>query len=216
MTSIVVFGPNGATGRVIVEEALRAGHSVTAAVRRPELFMKDEPDDVARPQIARADVRDLESVRSAIAGHDAVVSAIGPAGARAKGLYSAAAHNLVTAMSDHGPRRLVVLSSAGARRDDPHHALVYRILARTVMNELYSDMRAMEDILRTSTLDWTVVRPGQIVDEPAGAYEVLDGLTPKGNPSIPRSDLARFVVSQVDNAEWSHKYPTLTRGSNRG
>ena len=213
MTSIVVFGANGTTGRVIVEEGVRAGYTVTAAVRRPETFLQGRPCDAPQPHVVRADVLEPDSLRSAITGHDAVVSAIGPAGLHAGGLYSTAARNLVAAMADTGPRRLIVLSSAGARRDDPHHAFLYRVLARTLMNELYSDMRAMEDILHDSPLDWTVVRPGRIVDEPTGAYEVLDGLTPKGDPSIPRSDLARFVVGQVDDTRWSRRFPTLTRGS---
>jgi putative NADH-flavin reductase len=213
MSSLVVFGANGATGHLIVQEALRAGHGVTAAVRDPGAF-RAVPGELRDAPLAvtRADIRDLGAVRSAVTGHDAVISAIGPRGRHADKLYSEGARTLVTAMRACGVRRLVALSSSGARRDDPNHPLWYRVVARTVMNELYGDMRLMEDIVRDSPLDWTFVRPGRIVDEPpAGTYRVLDGANPEGGTSIPRIDLARFVIRATGDKRWSHRLPTIVR-----
>lgn len=209
MSALVVFGANGATGHVIVEEALRAGHVVTAAVRDPATFrpVRDAPLDVVR-----ADIRDLDSVRAAVTGHDAVISAIGPAGRKADGLYSSGACTLVAAMVTGGVGRLVALSSSGARQDDPNHPLWYRVVARTLMGELYGDMRLMEDIVRDSPLDWTFVRPARIVDgPPTGVYRVEDGVNPKGGTSVTRADLARFVVHAVDDNHWSRCFPTIAR-----
>ncbi|WP_433272223.1 NAD(P)-dependent oxidoreductase [Actinosynnema sp. CS-041913] len=213
MSALLVFGANGATGQVIVQEALRAGHTVTAAVRDPATFRAVPAEFRAAPlDVVRADVRDPDSVRATVAGHDAVISAIGPAGRRADGLYSTAARTLVAAMVAGGVDRLVVLSSSGARHDDPNHPLWYRVIARTLMKELYSDMRLMEDIMRDSPLDWTSVRPGRIADEPpTGVYRVQDGVNPKGGTSVTRVDLARFVVGVVDDERWSRGFPTLAR-----
>ncbi|MGW3959139.1 NAD(P)-dependent oxidoreductase [Amycolatopsis sp. NPDC005003] len=209
MSALVVFGANGATGHVIVEEALHAGHAVTAAVRDPAAFrpVHDAPLDVVR-----ADIRDPDSVRAAVTGQDAVISAIGPAGRTAGGLYSSGARTLVSAMASAGVSRLLALSSSGARQDDPNHPLWYRAVARTLMGELYGDMRLMEDIVRESPLDWTFVRPARIVDEPpTGTYRVEDGVNPKGGTSIPRTDLARFVVQAIDDKHWSRRFPTIAR-----
>ncbi|MEU5260790.1 NAD(P)H-binding protein [Amycolatopsis sp. NPDC021455] len=209
MSSLVVFGANGATGHVIVEEALHAGHTVTAAVRDPATF---RPVRDAAPDVVRADIRDLDSVRAAVTGHDAVISAIGPPGRTADGLYSSGARTLVAAMAAGGAGRLVALSSSGARQDDPNHPLWYRVVARTLMGDLYGDMRLMEDIVRDSPLDWTFVRPARIVDEPpTGAYRVEDGVNPKGGTSVTRGDLARFVVHAVDDKRWSRRFPTIAR-----
>ncbi|GHF64121.1 putative NADH-flavin reductase [Amycolatopsis bartoniae] len=203
MSRILVFGAAGRTGQVVVEEALRAGHEVTAAVRRP----RDLPCEVVR-----ADVLDVESVRAAAKGHDAVVSAIGPAGRKAAGLYSGAARTFTAALPEAGVSRLVVLSSAGVRHDDPAFALWYRVVARTLLNELYGDMREMESILRESTLDWTSVRPARITDdEPTGDYRVGDGATPAGGREIPRADLARFILGALDEPRWVRSAPTLAR-----
>jgi putative NADH-flavin reductase len=213
MSTLVVFGANGATGHVIVAEALRAGHTVTAAVRDPATFrtipgeLREAPLDVVR-----ADIRNPGDVRAAVRGQDAVISAIGPAGRRADGLYSEGARALVAAMTAENVERLVVLSSSGVRRDDPNHPLWYRVIARTLMGELYGDMRLMEEILRDSPLAWTAVRPARIVDEPpTGDHRVLDGANPEGGTSVPRTDLARFVVEAADDRHWAHRYPTIAR-----
>src|SRR5690349_15595652 len=94
--NIVVLGAAGRTGHLVVEEALRAGHRVTAAVRTPEAFPATAT--AAGLRVARADVRDSSSLYDVIRGHDVVVSAIGPAGRKALNLYSDGARATVTAM----------------------------------------------------------------------------------------------------------------------
>ncbi|MEU7139956.1 SDR family oxidoreductase [Nocardia sp. NPDC046473] len=206
---VIVFGAAGRAGRVIVTEALAAGHDVTAAVRDPA---KLSSVDQQRLTVARADVRDPDSVRAAVAGHDAVVSAIGPAGRHAEGLYSDAARAMVSAMQSTGVPRLIAITSSGVRRDDPNHALWYRLLARTLMNELYGDMRLMESIIGESTVDWTFVRPTRLTDDPPTAtYRVEDGVTPSGGWKVPVTDLARFIVGELTEHRWSHAAPTLAQ-----
>lgn len=204
---VIVFGAAGRAGRAIVTEALTAGHDVTAAVRDPA---KMSPAD--QLTVVRADVRDPDSVRAAIAGHDAVISAIGPAGRHAHGLYSDAARALVPAMQSTGVDRLIAITSSGVRRDDPNHALWYRCLARTLMNELYGDMRLMESIIGESAVDWTFVRPTRLTDDPPTAtYRVQDGETPSGGWKVPVADVARFIIEELDRHRWSGAAPTLAQ-----
>lgn len=213
MSQVVVFGANGRTGRLIVEEALRAGHDVTAAVRTPESFpplAERTPPCPGRLSVVRADVRDPASVQAAVTGHDAVISAIGPPGRLARGLYSDSARALLPAMERTGVTRVLILSSAGVRHDDPHLALWYRCVARTLMKELYDDMRLMESLFRASTVDWTFVRPTHIQDQaPTGGYRILDGATPKGGWKVSRIDLARFILRELDEHRWSRAAPTV-------
>ncbi|MEV4112333.1 SDR family oxidoreductase [Nonomuraea sp. NPDC049695] len=211
--SVVVFGANGRTGRLIVEEALRAGHDVTAAVRAPESFPPltgRDQEGVGTFDITRADIRDLDSVQAAVKGHDTVISAIGHAGRRSLGLYSDGARTLVTAMRNAGVARIIAVTSAGVRHDDPHFALWYRFVARTLLKEAYDDMRLMEAIIREAGLDWTFVRPARLLDDPAtGAYRVLDDETPEGGWKTTRSDLARFITQELREHRWSHAAPTI-------
>ncbi|MCS7478539.1 NAD(P)-dependent oxidoreductase [Umezawaea endophytica] len=198
---VVVLGAAGRTGRLVVEEAVRAGHEVTAAVRSPAAF-------TGGGLVVRADVRDPDSVRAAVAGHDVVVSAIGPSGRHAHGLYSDCARALVSADVD----RVVAITSGGVRDDDPNFSFWYRHLVRPLARDLYGDMRLMEAVLRDSRAEWTFVRPARLLDEePTGVYRVLDGETPKGGWQVPRADVARFVVEELDARRWSKAAPTIAR-----
>ena len=70
---IVVFGANGATGRLLTGQALAAGHEVTAVTRRPADFpLADE-----RLTVAEADVDDALAVRRVVEGAEAVLSTLG-------------------------------------------------------------------------------------------------------------------------------------------
>lgn len=210
MSKLVVFGANGATGHAVVVQALRAGHRVRAAVRTPATFRPVPPELSPDLEVVACDVLDRDQVRAATSGQDAVISAIGPSGARSGGLYSGSARNFVTAMAEEDVDRIVVLSSSGVRHGDPHHPLWYRAVARTLMRELYGDMRAMEHVLEASGLNWTAVRPSRIVDAPAtGNYRIGDGENPAGGTAIHRDDLARFVVEAATGDRWSRCRPTL-------
>jgi putative NADH-flavin reductase len=140
--NVVVLGAAGRTGRLIVAEAQRSGHHVTAAVRDPAGIP-------AAPgvRVERADVRDAESLRAVIEGHDAVVSAVGASGRQAGNLYSDGARAIVSAMQATEVKRLLAVTSVGVRHDDPHHAWWYRGLIRPVGADLYADMARMKQIV---------------------------------------------------------------------
>ncbi|TDD62192.1 SDR family oxidoreductase [Kribbella antibiotica] len=195
MSKVLILGANGRSGRLLVEEARAAGHEVTAAVRTPQ------------PGAQVVDLRDPASVEVALKGQDVVISAIGPAGRKADGLYSDAARALIPALDGV---RLIAITSAGVRHNDPNFKPVYRILANTLMREAYDDMRAMESLVAAADLDWTFVRPTRLLDEPAtGTYRVEDNQTPVGGWQITRTDLARFVIDEITTQAWLHRQPTL-------
>jgi putative NADH-flavin reductase len=73
---IVVFGADGATGRLLVADALVRGHKVVAVTRRPDDFPVKDP----RVEIVRADVTSGAGLVAAVSGSDAVASALGAPG----------------------------------------------------------------------------------------------------------------------------------------
>jgi len=203
--NVMVLGAAGRTGRLIVAEALHAGHQVTAAVRNPASLPA-----APRLRVERADVRDADSLRAVIKGQDAVVCAIGPSGRKANNLYSDCARATVSAMQANGVERLLAMTSVGVRHDDPHHSWWYRGLIRPIGADLYADMATMEQIVRDSDLDWTFVRPTYLQDrEPTGSYRATDNCTPKGGWRITRTDVARFIVEELEAHRWSRQAPSL-------
>ncbi len=207
MSSVLVLGAAGRTGRLVVSHARARGHDVTAGVRSPGTFGGDEePSGSGRLRVARVDVRDSASVRAAADGVDAIISAVGPSGRRAEGLYSATAEAIVAT----GVRRLIVMTSAGVRHDDPGFARWYRVAARTLLRELYGDMRRMEATLAAADREWTVVRPSRIHDgERPDSVRVEDGAVPAGGSRVHREDLVEFIAGQVDDDRWVRAAPTL-------
>jgi putative NADH-flavin reductase len=126
-----------------------------------------------------------------IKGSDAVMSALGPRGAKSAGLLAGAAANIVAAMAQADIRRLFGVSAAGAfiEADPDTGALVKLILPRILAGQ-FADVRRMEDVVRASGLDWTLVRATRLVDgPPTGQYRAQSDFRPSaaGRSPVPTS-----------------------------
>ena len=109
--NVAVFGATGRTGRLVVGKALDAGHRVTAFARDPsKLGASDE-----RLRVVEGDVYDRVRVEEAVAGQDAVVSAVGPVSTSPGDVQTEATKNIVAAMEKHGVRRLVSVTGGMVR-----------------------------------------------------------------------------------------------------
>ena len=104
---LVLFGANGATGRLLTRQVIDAGHSALAVTRRPREFPFTDP----QLTVAGADVRDESTLAGLTDGADAVVSTIGvPFTRQPVDTFSIGTRNIVTAMRHNGTQRLVVVS----------------------------------------------------------------------------------------------------------
>jgi len=193
-----IFGANGPTGRLTTARALAAGHSVVAVTRRPREF----PIQHRELTVLGADVRDAAAVCDAVAGADAVVSALGvPFTREAVETYSVGAENIVAAMRTAGTARLIVVSSTSVYPPRRQHAplmlrLAEPIITRTIGKTVYDDMRRMEAIVSSTEPDWTVVRPSGLFDLPEPTKYVCGPIDPVGAFTA-RIDLADYLISLV-------------------
>jgi uncharacterized protein YbjT (DUF2867 family) len=72
-------------------------------------------------------------------------------------------------------------------------------IARTLFGKVYDDLARMEAILRESGLDWTILRPPQLTDKPlTGRYRTVYGRNVRGGRSIPRADVAHYMLAVLD------------------
>lgn len=193
---IALFGANGQTGRLATALALNAGHEVIAVTRRPQEFPLSGPGLT----VVEADVRDASAVRPVVTGVDAVVSTLGVTFTREQvDTYSVGTANVVAAMQAAKTRRLIVVSSTAAyptRRSGSTLTLrlVEPIITRTIGKTVYDDVRRMEDVVRGSGLDWTIVRPSGLFDLPAPTDYVRGVVDPVGAFTA-RIDLADYLLS---------------------
>src|SRR5258706_1756162 len=115
---LVIFGANGLTGQILTQQALDAGHVVTAVTRHPETF----PIRHRCLQVMRGDVFDLSSVEQAVSGQDAVLSTLGvPFSNKDISVYSKGVAHIVQAMNKYGVRRFVCVSSSATDPQTRYH-----------------------------------------------------------------------------------------------
>ncbi len=195
--SLTIFGASGRTGRQLVDQALAAGDQVTAVVREASRL----PLRHDRLRVVPADVMDPAAIVPAVTGADAVISVLGPH-SRHDTINAAAVRSALKAMEITGVRRIVALSAAPLADPDPADTLPYRLvlrpLVRAFLKDHYADLAAMEDALRHSDTDWTVVRPPKLTDKPGrGEYRTARNHTLRRANSIARADLADCMLRLV-------------------
>lgn len=206
---IVVLGAAGRTGRLIIDASMRAGRHTTALVRNADHADLARRDNL---RVLVADATNAESLRDIFLPAHTIICAIGPSGRNSNGLYEDVARAVVGATLRTEPHRFIAITSSGVRRNDPNHPWWYRLFLVPVMRKTYNDMVAMEDVITASRLNWTFVRPGRLLDEPAtGSYRVEDSANPKGGLAVSRCDVANFTVHCAADEIWSYRNPTITR-----
>lgn len=199
--NIVVFGATGPTGLLIIEKALAEGHRVTAFVRTPaKLTIADE-----RLSTCRGDVYDADSVARAVENTEAVICTVGvPYTFKPVTVYSAASRHIVDAMGIHGVRRFVGITSGGTHPGrDPMNPFFFERILKPLFHTLYDDMREMERIVMETDLDWTILRPPRLLDNPPTGrvrIGVDEYALPKGS-TVSRADLAEVAVRQLTSCE---------------
>ena len=203
---ILVFGATGGTGRILVDNALSAGHEVTAFTRS-----QSPVDTRPRLRVVMGSVFDPAAVAGAVNGHDVVLSALGGRPWRNARICSSTVSSIIPAMRQHGVRRIVAISTFGAnetRADVGWFArnVLFRLLLRTEV----ADKEAMEDRLAATDLDWTIVRVGILADGAArGDFRARDDRSIRGMGRIARSDVAHFMLSAIESGVWNRRKPVL-------
>ena len=206
--TLLVIGATRGTGRQVMQQALAAGHSVVALTRDPARI--DVPHDVPdqRLSVVRGDVLDPASLAPAMVGQDAVISSFGVTSRRPTTLYSDGMRNIIQAMRATGARRLVAVSAwplSGDDGDTLPSRLLLKPLLWALLRPVYADMATMEDEIRQSGLDWTIVRPPRLTDKPpTGRYRTAFNRSVRRGYTISRADLADAIVKLLDDPRAIH------------
>ncbi|GAA3082708.1 SDR family oxidoreductase [Kribbella aluminosa] len=210
---LVVFGASGRIGTELVCQAVAAGHTVTAVVREgstlqvplPELRLVAARAGVSGGlvEVVTADVLDPTSIAPVLAGHDAVLSALGPRPKGPSDVLTSSARSTLQAMEDSGVRRYVVVSVAGIHtgNDGPVTKYVVKPLIQRLLRESFADARGMEELIGASPLDWTIVCPPRLTNGSAkGTFRSSTEGTVRGGFTITRADVATYMLNAIDDA----------------
>ena len=114
-------------------------------------------------------------------------------------------------MAKTGTRRLITVSAAGAFiREDPEAGRLVKMILPAIFAKPFADVRAMEQVIRGSDLDWTLVRPTRLVNDPGrGEYRVRDRYPAPGLTKIARADVAHFIIEALQAGSYLRQAPAI-------
>jgi uncharacterized protein YbjT (DUF2867 family) len=202
MAKVLIIGASHGIGLETVKAALRAGHSVRALARSAAII----PLQDANLDKVSGNALDPDTIRNALRDIDVVIQTLGVdfspmlvfEGTR---LFSESTRILVDAMKAAGVKRLITVTGLGAGDSRGHGGLLYDVVVfPLLLKRVYDDKDVQEWIIKSSGLDWTIVRPGLLTNRPAtGRYRILTAPEDWRFGMISRADVADFLVRQVDD-----------------
>ncbi len=200
---VVVAGANGQIGQHLVRLLAENGHEVRAMIRSEDQaqLMRDLGGD---PLVADLE----EDISDSAKGCDAAVFTAGggpgSGDAKKETVDLGGAVKLIDAAIGHGTRRYVMVSAMGAA--DPESG------PEGMRPYLRAKAKA-DEALRESGLDYTIIRPGRLTNEPGtGRVDAAESLARRGE--IPREDVARAIVVTLEIQSTVGKTFELLSGDN--
>lgn len=206
--NIVAFGANGRVGSKIVARLLNDGHAVTAFIHGPSRLPEHE-----NLQLVQGDIHKSEDVVKAVMGSEAVVSALGSWGTKSKDILTAGMQNIIPVMEAAGITRIVSLTGAGAE-DNTDKPTAFDKATHALMNmaapQILRDGEAHIELLRSSSLDWTVLRSPIMQEGSKSGYELVT-TPPTPWATIKRDDVVTAMVNLVLGTDLAKSAPFIVR-----
>jgi uncharacterized protein YbjT (DUF2867 family) len=216
---ILLLGATGRTGKLVIEEALKRGHQISAIARDPEK-LKDYPIE-----ITKGSPYDYETVEKAISGCQAVINTLNISRksdnpwaplAAPPDLISKSASNAVSAMKKAGINRFVALSTIGAGSSWKSTPAILRfIVSISNLKFAFQDHGRQEEILKNSSVGYTICRAPMLSSDinTKGAASVKEIENPP-KATLSRNSAAEFFIRIIENVE--HIRETVNLSNNPG
>lgn len=178
---ITIAGAHGQIAMLLHPILRRKGHKVRGIIRKEEQA-GDLREAGAEPVVC--DIEEQDDISEAVGQADAVLFAAGAGpGSGAERKFTVdrdGAIKLIEAAKKNGINRYVMISAMGL--DEPRGNAVF---------QAYQKAKAEADeALRNSGLDYTIIKPGRLTDEPGTGHVALA-------PELPRAEISRQDVAEV-------------------
>ncbi|MCP3923550.1 MAG: SDR family oxidoreductase [Desulfobacterales bacterium] len=208
--NILIIGATRGIGYQLLEYALSKDHKVTTLVRDPnklEILLENENLDVIK-----GDILDYGSVRKAVKGKDTVLTCVGVNITRKPvDVFSRGIKNVIKAMEDRDVSTLISVTGIGAGNSKGHGGFLYdKIFNPLFLKTIYEDKDREEELIKSSDLDWIIVRPGFLTNGTmCGKYRVITDLNGIKSGKISRNDVAHFLLEQAVTPEYVRQTPLI-------
>ena len=189
---VLVAGATGGTGRALVRNLQAQGYPVRAFVRDIDKARLVLGENI---EYAQGDVRDINSINAAMTDVDYVISSIG-AGQKdpengPEAVDYGGVKNMVEASAAADIKQFVLVSSSGVTQED--HFL------NKIMNNVLKWKFKGEEVLRDSGVEYTIVRPGGLINEPGGQQGLIFAQGDTTTGRITREDVALICIEALQN-----------------
>lgn len=204
---VVIAGGHGQIALRLERVLAARGDQAVGIIRNPD-HAADLRDSSAEPAVLDLETADANEVAEVLKGADAAVFAAGAGPgsgtARKDTVDRAAAALFADAAERAGVRRHVQVSAMGlGRADDPGMDETFAIYLRA--------KKAAEDDLRARDLDWTILRPGHLIDDPGtGSVHLADSVD---IGDITRDDVAAVLAALLDEPRTIRRTLELVAGN---
>jgi uncharacterized protein YbjT (DUF2867 family) len=208
---VLVMGASRGIGCEVVKVALDQGHSVRAFARNiAHLGLTHD-----RLEKYSGDALVPQDVERALVGVDAVIQVLGVRNRDLFGpidLFSRATDILVPLMIRQGVSRLVAVTGFGAGDSAAVLGPLQRVPFRVLFGRAYDDKTRQEERIISSGLDWTIWRPGVLINGTAsGKAKILMRPAEWRNGIVTRADVAANIVLHLEDKKMFHQKPVIVR-----
>ncbi len=210
MKKIALFGASGQTGQAFLRKALANGFAVRALVRSPEKINQQSK----HLTVIQGDVLNKQDVAKVVEGCDLVISLFGHVKGSPEWLQTNGTKNIIAAMQAQKIKKIISLSGGGLpfpEKDQPKFVdKMIRTIMKIVVPKILNDAIEHHKVLQNSGLDWIIVRGSRLNNETAkGTYKV-GWVGVNASTKISRSDLADFIVTQIDDNTFIRQMPFIS------
>ncbi|KFY04724.1 hypothetical protein O988_00567 [Pseudogymnoascus sp. VKM F-3808] len=217
---VLLLGGNGLTGRLVIDEALQRGHKVTALLRDPTTIPPKKGLQIVKGTPLES--ADIESAFNAVPGDPptAVIVTLGSPTVKGSRVLAGSHENLIPIMKSHGVSKIVTMATFGVAESFPNISFVMRFaISKTSLGYTFQDHGKVDEILKKSGLDWTILRPCRLSNGKKAPVKYLsDDGTDNGKSlgafaglgGISRASVAGCLLDAAEKDTWNGTTPVIS------
>lgn len=201
---IIVFGGTGDVGQIIVQKLLDKEQTVCVLTRQK----KDSND---RLFYKVGNVLDFNTVEKLIEQDDRVIISLGFNNSSFDTMSKGTA-NIISAMNKKGAKRLVCLSAQGAGDSWDYMPEEFKkmVLSNDILSASFKDHSIQENLVKQSDLDWTIVRPTEIISDNENRTYTVNKPNEMSRFQISNFDVAQFIVTELTENRYVKQVVMIT------
>jgi putative NADH-flavin reductase len=207
--NITIIGASAGTGLEAVKRGLNRNHAITT-LSRSEIEIADKNSIHS----ILGDATNKGDLQKAIHNAEAIIITLGTAkNMKTTTLFSDFAKILVEINSENKiDVPVIFVTGFGAGESQNYVSWLVKMFLKYLLKDVYADKTKMEEIITQSDMNWTVVRPGRLLDKELTEKYRIENTLFKGINigGINRADVADFLIKQAEKQTELKKYVAIS------